>query len=198
MTRAPNHSEEDEMSNNKPYMQQPYMTKLKGRDYMIVAGRLLWFRDVHPNGAIITTPVTAGNTVVAVKAEVIVDDRILATGMASVRSGKGTSWDGRELEKAETASIGRALAHAGFGTQFALDEMSEGDYLADTPVNSAPPKPQRRPDPKIAIWNQIKNDADIKTAFADEAKLRDVLGFYPNDVVAVGFDVVKKWLLANA
>ena len=184
------------MSNNKPYMQQPYMTKLKGRDYMIVAGRVMWFRDAHPNGAIITTPVTAGNNIVAVKTEVVVDDRILATGLATVRSGKGTSWDGRELEKAETASIGRALAHAGFGTQFALDEMSEGDYLADTPVNRA--QQQRRPDPKIAIWHQIKNDADIKTAFADEARLREVLGFYPTDVVTVGFDVVKKWLLANA
>jgi hypothetical protein len=179
----------------KIYMQQPYMTKLKGRDYMIVAGRLLWFREAHPNGAIITTPVTAGNNVVAVKCEIIVDERILATGLATVRSGKGTSWDGRELEKAETAAIGRALAHSGFGTQFALDEMSEGDYLADTPV--------QRPaggnaSAKLAIWNALRNDAQIKSAYTDESVLRDRVGFYPEDVVASGFNAVKAWLLANA
>ena len=178
----------------KIYMQQPYMTKLKGRDYMIVAGRLLWFRDEHPDGAIITNPVIAGNTVVAVKAEIIVDDRILASGMATVRGGKGTSWDGREMEKAETAAIGRALAHAGYGTQFALSDMDEGDYLADSPVT----RPAGNTSAKMAIWNALRNDSDIKSAYADETVLRDRVGFYPQDVVSSGFNAVKSWLLANA
>jgi hypothetical protein len=183
----------------KIYMQQPYMTKLKGRDYMIVAGRLLWFRDEHPDGAIITNPVVAGNNVVAIKCEIIVDDRILASGMATVRGGKGTSWDGREIEKAETAAIGRALAHAGFGTQFALADIDEADYLADSPVNQPTrSKPAGNTSAKVAIWNALRNDAQIKSAYTDEAVLRDRVGFYPEDVVTSGFNAVKSWLLANA
>ena len=173
-------------------MQQPYMTKLKGRDDMIVAGRLLWFRDEHPDGAIITTPIIAGNTVVAVKAEIIVDDRILASGMATVRGGKGTSWDGREMEKAETAAIGRALMHAGYGTQFALSDMDEGDYLADTPINR--PTPSNH---KLEIWNQLRADEVLRDAGWTESTMRDHLKYYPRDVVADGYATVKAWLLDN-
>lgn len=36
------------------------------------------------------------------------------------------------LEKAETGAIGRALAVAGFGTQFA-PELTEGEYVVDMP-----------------------------------------------------------------
>lgn len=140
-------------NSNKPYMQPPYMTKLKGKDYMIVAGRLLWFRDDMPNGSIITSPILAGNQVVGIKAEIVDSDNVvLASGLATVRAGQGTSWQGRELEKAETAAIGRALAHAGYGTQFALEDMSEGDYLADSPIQAQ--QAQKEVSHKQAIINE--------------------------------------------
>lgn len=140
-------------NSNKPYMQPPYMTKLKGKDYMIVAGRLLWFRDDMPNGSIITNPILAGNQVVGIKAEIVDSDNVvLASGLATVRAGQGTSWQGRELEKAETAAIGRALAHAGYGTQFALEDMSEGDYLADSPIQAQ--QAQKEVSHKQAIINE--------------------------------------------
>ena len=50
--------------NTKPYMQAPYMMKLKGKDYMIVAGRLLWFRDVHPDGSILTDTQAIGSVII--------------------------------------------------------------------------------------------------------------------------------------
>lgn len=140
-------------NSNKPYMQPPYMTKLKGKDYMIVAGRVMWFRDDMPNGSIITSPILAGNQVVGIKAEIVDSDNVvLASGLATVRAGQGTSWQGRELEKAETAAIGRALAHAGYGTQFALEDMSEGDYLADSPIQAQ--QAQKEVSHKQAIINE--------------------------------------------
>jgi hypothetical protein len=140
-------------NSNKPYMQAPYMTKLKGKDYMIVAGRVMWFRDDMPNGSIITNPILAGNQVVGIKAEIVDSDNVvLASGLATVRAGQGTSWQGRELEKAETAAIGRALAHAGYGTQFALEDMSEGDYLADSPIQAQ--QAQKEVSHKQAIINE--------------------------------------------
>jgi hypothetical protein len=49
------------------------------------------------------------------------------------------------VEKAETRSIGRALAALGIGTQFVGEELSEGEHIADAPVqgdrSSVPPPP---------------------------------------------------------
>jgi hypothetical protein len=109
------------------------------RYYLPVNARVAWFRSENPHGAIITTPKTIGE-VFYVRAQIIVDGEIRATGIAGVRSGKGTTWDGRELEKSETAAIGRALAHVGYGTLYALQDDDE-TALADAPVGTQPPTP---------------------------------------------------------
>ena len=118
---------------------QDHMTKLQNQDYLEVKWRLVWFREVHPDGNIQTEPVVLSETAAIVKATVFDGDgKQLANGMATVRGANSQrmSWAGRDFEKAETAAIGRALAHAGFGTQFTADD--EGDYLADSPVEKTP------------------------------------------------------------
>lgn len=115
-----------------------HITKIQGRDYIEVKWRIVWFRDENPQGRIATEIVIAGDTPIAVRASVIDGDgNHLADGMATIRQAEGRetrSWGGREIEKAETAAIGRALAHAGYGTQFTGEV--EGDYLADSPVDN--------------------------------------------------------------
>lgn len=112
-----------------------HMTKLKGKDYLEVKWRVLWFRTKHPKGNIDTDVQVLSDSVAIVKAVIYDDDGTrLASGMATVRSADNArmSWAGRDVEKAETAAIGRALAHAGFGTQFTGED--EGDFLADSSV----------------------------------------------------------------
>lgn len=117
-----------------------HMSQLSGKDYLEVKWRLVWFRDEHPSGAIRTEVVSM--TPLLVKATVLDENgRFLSDGHASAKlpaSGKAV-WSGREFEKAETAAIGRALAHAGYGTQFDADD--EADYLADSPVEPPQAKP---------------------------------------------------------
>lgn len=107
---------------------QSKLTKMQGKDYLEVKWRIAWFRDEHPKGSIITEIVSDG----VIKATIVDGDgKLLATGHGTPKM-QGVA-KSRPFEGAETAAIGRALAHAGYGTQFA-DELEEGDHLADAPI----------------------------------------------------------------
>lgn len=113
---------------------EKYLSDYKGKQYLEVKWRLVWFREKYPEGSVTTEIVSLDP--ILVKAYVYANpDLLLATGHAGAVE-KGTPiWAGRGVEKAETASIGRALGMAGFGTQFTEDD--EEDHLADSPVERA-------------------------------------------------------------
>ncbi len=101
--------------------------KMQGKDYLPVNWRIVWFREEHPKGSITTEVVGEG----LIKATVIDGEgRILATGHGTPKM-QGVA-KSRPFEGAETAAIGRALAHAGYGTQFTDED--EGEHLADAPI----------------------------------------------------------------
>lgn len=109
-----------------------HMMNLKGKDYLPVAFRLVWFKDEHPNGSV-TTEIIAFDPIPVIRANVYAEGGVLlATGHGTATTRQGAIWSGREIEKAETAAIGRALAHAGYGTQFTGED--ERDNIADSPV----------------------------------------------------------------
>jgi len=105
---------------------------IKGKDYLQVAHRLVWFREEKPDWSIGTDYL------------VLEQDRSVARALIKDQSGRlmataHKSEDSKgfadHMEKAETGAIGRALAMVGFGTQFA-PELDEGERLADSPVVS--------------------------------------------------------------
>jgi hypothetical protein len=165
------------------------------------------FRETEPNGAI-ETEVTAVSDLIIVKAFVIIDGTLKATGHATVRSGQNQKWAGREIEKAETAAIGRALAHAGFGTQFAFADMDEGDYLADSPVEqkqSQPAhhstaqtaKPQTSDDSVTQFWVTVHTHDEVTKLYDNSNhrvnavfKVAKELGISNDDLFAKGADFV--------
>ncbi len=110
------------------------LLSLKGKEYLQVAHRLVWFREVHPTGIIKTQMLAMqgeGKDEYAVfKTEVFVNGGLVSTAHKKETRGGFDDF----IEKAETGSIGRALALAGFGTQFSADELDEKDRLADSPV----------------------------------------------------------------
>jgi len=116
-----------------------YVMDMRGKDYLEVKWRLVWFRIENPLGGIQTEIVLSDPVVV--KASVYNGDGVLlGTGMGTPKM-QGVA-KLRPFEGAETAAIGRALGVAGYGTQFMGDEMDEGEHLADSPVERENTKKQ--------------------------------------------------------
>jgi hypothetical protein len=107
---------------------------LKGKDYLQVAHRLVWFREVYPLGKFETECVECTDKYVVYKAHVSVP----YNGGEYVKLADGVKREdfshfSDAHEKAQTGAIGRALAMIGFGTQFA-PELDEDDRIVDSPV----------------------------------------------------------------
>ena len=104
-----------------------------GRTYLPVSARIVWFREQHPDWAIVTEAVEINHEkqYAIFRATVFnADGKIMATGTKK----EDVKGFGDYLEKAETGSGGRALALCGFGTQFSpeLDEAG-GGRVVDSP-----------------------------------------------------------------
>ena len=111
-----------------------HLMELKGKDYLQVMWRLVWFRDEKPLWSIDTKleQLTDNHAVFSAK---IFDENGV---QKSAGYGSESIKDFRDyIEKAETKAVGRALAMLGYGTQFApeMDECEDGkDRIVDSPV----------------------------------------------------------------
>lgn len=145
------------------------VTKMQGKDYLEVKWRIAWFRDEHPKGGIITEIAT--NEPISFKATILdAEGRILATGFGTPKM-QGVA-KSRPFEGAETAAVGRALAHAGYGTQF-TDEFDEGEHLADAPIDRPAPETIRERYAKLL-------------AHAESLKIPDVANYALTDKMTDG------------
>jgi hypothetical protein len=111
--------------------------RLKGKDYLEVKWRLVWFREDHPDHTIRTNIVSIDDKHAIVCATIKNADLTIAT--AHKREDLKHFAD--YLEKAETGAIGRVLALCGYGTQFE-PELEEGDRIVDAPVQKVVAAPR--------------------------------------------------------
>lgn len=106
------------------------------REYLPVAARLVWFRQEHPDWGIVTNPVEINlEKRYAIFSATIfnAEGKIMATA-TKMENVQGFA---DYLEKAETGSVGRALAYCGFGTQFAPELEEASGRFADAPSGCA-------------------------------------------------------------
>jgi hypothetical protein len=123
------------------YDPNDHLMNLKGRDYLNVQNRLLWF--IRDQRSFISLGLARIPYVI--KSELVEMDR--EAGFAHFKTyvrdvlGNEATMYGSEAakdfpdyaEKASTKSLGRALLALGYGTAFA-PEMDEGDRVVDSPV----------------------------------------------------------------
>ena len=113
------------------------LINLKGKSYMLVAHRLQWLNEAEKNFTIRTEVLRFEKDESVVRAEVsILNDKGEVVKSATCTKREDSKGFADHLEKAETGAVGRALALLGYGTQFALSDLDEGDRLADAPVAS--------------------------------------------------------------
>lgn len=111
-----------------------FLLKVQGGKYYLPAAyRIVWFRDECPDWGVSTSLIEGGHEAGFATVQAIVynpDGRIIASGLKTEsRQDFPAGW----VEKAETGAIARALAVAGFGTQFTPDLDDDGAHVADSP-----------------------------------------------------------------
>lgn len=110
---------------------------LRGKDYLQVAHRLVWFREEKPLWSIETEFLKLEADFAIARATIKDESSRIISTATKFENAKGFP---DFMEKAETGSVGRALAMVGYGTQFCADELEEGDRVVDSPL---PPLPKQ-------------------------------------------------------
>lgn len=99
---------------------------VKGKDYVEVNKRVMAFRELQPEGAIVTEIVSLENGVVVIKATVTGNDGIvLATGTAYEKESSSFINKTSYIENCETSAVGRALGFCGIGIDTSIASAEE-------------------------------------------------------------------------
>jgi len=114
--------------------------------YLDVKYRKLWFRLKYPMGKIKKIFHTLNAEIAICEARVYLnkddsEDGYVGSGTAQRFFKSGDKFGESYVESAETAAVGRALAEAGFGSQFSDCDVTEpADHsLADAPIDAPAP-----------------------------------------------------------
>ena len=121
-----------------------YMRNLTGSDgtvkqYLDVVYRKLWFRLKNPEGKIVKKLLKLTEQTAIVEARIYLnktdpEDSYIASAFAQKFVSQDEQFGAKFLELAETAAVGRALADAGYGLQFADLEGEQDPNVVDAPL----------------------------------------------------------------
>jgi len=164
---------------------EDHLVKMKGgKLYAPVYVRIALFREDHPvaDGWGITAEIVSTDETSCLSRASITDPdgRVVATGHKREHKAHFPDFE----EKSLTGAVGRALLMAGYGTQYALDELDEGERIVDAPIPggyqlNAVPVVVKAADPQVAYKVAANLFMDgCKRLFGDELTPADAKGIY--------------------
>lgn len=154
--------------------------------YLDVKYRKLWFRLVNPTGKIISRIVHFTENMAVVEARIYLDkcdqeDNYIANSFSQKFRTADTQFGDKFLEMAETAAIGRALADAGYGLQFA--DVGEGNDPMQVDIQT---------ENKLLILHTIHGDVQSSQRMSElEKRLSKKQFFRCHNSYMVNFDYVE-------
>lgn len=125
---------------------------IKGKEYVPVNERLLYFNEHYPGWAILTSIEKMEDKLVLIKATILDDkDRVRAVAHAYEKEGNSFINSTSYIENCETSAVGRALGFLGIGIDTSIASFEE--------VANAMTQQQARPG---AMVKPILNDTQVK------------------------------------
>lgn len=146
---------------------------IKGKEYVLVSDRVIYFNETYPTGAIETQLISEPNAeMVVIKAIVIPDisqPQRRFTGYSQATWGDGYINKTSALENCETSAVGRALSFMGIGVIYSIASVDEINK-----ANSTTSKKQNdyQQSDKKASAKQVKL---INTLLTKKGRHRDAL-----------------------
>lgn len=171
--------------------------------YLDVKYRKLWFRLVNPTGKIISRIVHFTENMAVVEARIYLDkcdqeNNYIANSFSQKFRTTDTQFGDKFLEMAETAAIGRALADAGYGLQFA--DVGEGNdpmqVDAGIPVNQGTSMQAAMPaqNPAPAMQQTPNQRAGAMPAFQTQAMPgQQMMEQFYQEAQANGNTISRQW-----
>ena len=99
---------------------------VKGKNYVEVNKRVMAFRELEPNGSILTEIISLENGVVVMKTTVISGEgQVLGTGFACEKESSSYINKTSYIENCETSAVGRALGFCGIGVDSSIASAEE-------------------------------------------------------------------------
>jgi len=131
----------------------------KGKKYVLVADRVIYFNEQYPEGSITTELVSAPEAdTVIIKAIVKPNEKQTFTGYSQATWGEGYINKTSALENAETSAVGRALAFMGIGV---IESIASIDEIKKTTTGRKEYNAKNKKDQDEGVDPLEGNDVDI-------------------------------------
>ncbi|OUQ55211.1 hypothetical protein B5E58_12680 [Tyzzerella sp. An114] len=165
--------------------------------YLDVKYRKLWFRLKYPLGKITKRIIKLENDYAIIESRVYLDrndndESYISCAIAQRWRSEDDIYGKRYVETAETASVGRALADAGFGIQFSEPEGEKDINPVDSPITISNSTNNTVPIADESLPDNIHTTSTNKKEISESMPVEDIMNIMTVDdaknlVVPMGF-----------